>query len=71
MGRDSHGWISGYCSYVSWGISIAIMTKELIKNEEDMTGHGVFIIKIINYLFENLRFAVEIQRGSVLSRLII
>lgn len=71
MGRDSHGWISGYCSYVSWGISIAIITKELIKNEENMTGHVVFIIKIINYLFEKLRFAVEIQRVSVLSRPII
>lgn len=47
------------------------MTKELIKNEENMTGHVVFIIKIINYLFEKLRFAVEIQRVSVLSRPII
>ena len=67
MGRDSHGWFSG----LSWGISIAIITKELIKNEENMTGHVVFIIKIINYLFEKLRFAVEIQRVSVLSRPII
>jgi len=47
------------------------MTKELIKNEENMTGYVVFIIKIINYLFEKLRFPVEIQRGSVLSRPII
>lgn len=36
-----------------------------------MTGHVVFIIKIINYLFEKLRFSVKIQRGSVLSRPII
>ena len=36
-----------------------------------MTGHVVFIIKIINYLFEKLRFAVEIQGVSVLSRPII